>query len=166
MRTKAFELINMNNNPIDLPLRDIHLPDPISWWPLAIGWWLALGAILLAIILTYFIVKWYTKPKLKKHALLALQEIETSYQKTENASHCIAELSILLRRAVLSQKHSKDAPSLTGPAWLELLDQPLKKPEFSQGIGKILLTGPYQQHIDNADVVKLIQLCRKWVHCL
>ena len=25
-----------------LPLRDIQLPDAVSWWPLAMGWWLLL----------------------------------------------------------------------------------------------------------------------------
>ena len=32
-----------------LPLRDIHLPDPIGWWPLAPGWWGVLGLVLLII---------------------------------------------------------------------------------------------------------------------
>ena len=29
-------------NPLD-QLADIHLPDPVSWWPLAPGWWMLLG---------------------------------------------------------------------------------------------------------------------------
>ncbi|MBV1912177.1 MAG: DUF4381 domain-containing protein, partial [Cycloclasticus sp.] len=32
----------------ELPLRDIHLPDAITWWPPAIGWWLLLAVIIVA----------------------------------------------------------------------------------------------------------------------
>ena len=30
-------------DPQQIPLRDLHLPDAISWWPLAPGWWLAIA---------------------------------------------------------------------------------------------------------------------------
>ena len=29
-----------------LPLRDIHLPLPIAWWPPAPGWWLAASLVI------------------------------------------------------------------------------------------------------------------------
>ena len=35
-------------NPAELPLRDIHLPEPVSWWPMAPGWWWVIGLLLLA----------------------------------------------------------------------------------------------------------------------
>ena len=39
----------MNENAI--PLRDLHLPDAIGWWPLAPGWWGVL--VILAVGLAY-----------------------------------------------------------------------------------------------------------------
>ena len=35
-------------DPEQIPLRDLHLPDAISWWPLAPGWWIVLGLALIA----------------------------------------------------------------------------------------------------------------------
>ena len=32
-------------DPTQLPLRDLHLPETIGWWPLAPGWWFAIAAL-------------------------------------------------------------------------------------------------------------------------
>ncbi|MDH3546898.1 MAG: DUF4381 domain-containing protein, partial [Gammaproteobacteria bacterium] len=38
-------------NPEDIPLRDLHLPAEIGWWPLAPGWWLVITLALIGIVL-------------------------------------------------------------------------------------------------------------------
>ena len=38
-------------DPSQLPLRDIHLPEVIGWWPPAIGWWILAAVVLLAAVL-------------------------------------------------------------------------------------------------------------------
>lgn len=156
----------LNNSMTELSLRDIHLPDPVSWWPLAFGWWLVFGVVFLLILLAYVIIRRCIQPTLRKQTSTALDIIEKKFNETENSTQCLSELSVLLRRVVLSQKLPLKSAGLTGKAWLELLDQPLGEPEFSKGIGQILLVGPYQYHVDRENVVQFIQLCRKWVDCL
>lgn len=151
---------------IELPLRDIHLPDPISWWPLAAGWWLIGGIVLIAIIIAAVIYWKITKPNLKKEASKTLDQIEASFNTTEDAPQCLSELSAFLRRVTLSRNASYKSAGITGTDWLQLLDQSLGAPEFSQGIGQILLHGPYQPRVNNEEVSQLIQLCKKWVKCL
>lgn len=150
----------------ELPLRDIHLPEPISWWPLALGWWLMLGFALLLILFGSFFIQRIFRKTLKKEALKALSNLELSFQSSQNTTQCLSQLSALLRRIALSQKSDTQIAGLTGKAWLEFLDKPLGKPEFSEGIGSILLTGPYQSQVDAEKVVQLIQLCRTWVNHL
>ena len=43
-----------------LPLRDLHLPDPIGWWPLAPGWWFVLVLVAggLAYLASLALKKW------------------------------------------------------------------------------------------------------------
>lgn len=64
-------------------LRDIHLPDPVSWWPPAPGWY---GVLLLLIIFSalawWLAKKW--RPSFKKLALLELQTIEQSFSHHHN----------------------------------------------------------------------------------
>ena len=45
------------SSPEDLPLRDIHLPDPVSWWPMAPGWWLLFFLLVLLISLSIFFLR-------------------------------------------------------------------------------------------------------------
>lgn len=151
---------------MELPLRDIHLPDSISWWPLAPGWWIVLGMVMLLILLIDIIDKKYFKPNLKRQALKALKNIEESFHVHDDATQCVSELSALLRRVVISQNLPIKMAGLTGQSWLELLDQQLGKSEFSQGVGQLLLTGPYQPQVEKKNVTQLIHLCRKWMNCL
>ncbi|MBL4711699.1 MAG: DUF4381 domain-containing protein [Gammaproteobacteria bacterium] len=32
-----------------LNLKDIHLPEPILWWPLAPGWWMVIALLFVAV---------------------------------------------------------------------------------------------------------------------
>lgn len=156
----------MNPNAIDLPLRDIHLPDPISWWPLAIGWWIVLALVIILGLITFFVVKRKLQPTLKKEAVAKLASIEEAFIQHKNPSICLTELSALMRSVIISQDHSKNVAGLTGKAWLEFLDKSLEQPEFSQGVGKLLLDGPYRPVNDSNEVSQLIQLCHKWVQRL
>lgn len=152
------------NAPIpELPFKDIHLPDSISWWPLAPGWWILLSVMIGFIILVIALLRMYFKSSLKKDAVKELNYIESMFEKTQDTTQCVSELSIFLRRVVLSQKQQIHAAGLTGIAWLKLLDQHLGTSDFSQGPGQILLVGPYQPEVENRDVEQLIKLCRKWV---
>lgn len=139
-------------------LRDIHLPNLISWWPPAIGWWAVLLVLFAVLFLLY---RYFAKPRMKTEALSILSRIEENYDDTHDAVKCLRELSVLLRRVAITQK--KESAGLTGPAWLEHLDQGLKEPEFSRGAGKLLLTGPYQVKAEEQDLPELLALCRKWV---
>lgn len=156
----------MNVPTSELPLKDIHLPDSISWWPLAAGWWILLCIALAFFVLAFVFIRRYFKPSLKKDASKELHAIEQLFQRTQNATQCVADLSILLRRVVLSQKHQVPTAGVTGSAWLKLLDQALGTSEFSQGPGQILLVGPYQPAVEKDEIDQLIKLCHKWVNHL
>ena len=63
----------MNPTTQTLELRDIHLPTEISWWPLAPGWWIVIGLILLGIVISIFL---YRRQQARKHYLAAEQELQ------------------------------------------------------------------------------------------
>ena len=58
-------------------LRDIHLPDAITWWPLAPAWWLliilSLGAVIYSCTM---LLKRYRGRLYRRQALLRLQQIQ------------------------------------------------------------------------------------------
>ncbi|MEM8682735.1 MAG: DUF4381 domain-containing protein [Pseudomonadota bacterium] len=39
-------------NPTEIPIRDLHLPPEISWWPLAPGWWVILAIVAIVLVLS------------------------------------------------------------------------------------------------------------------
>jgi len=151
-------------DPESIPLRDIHLPDPISWWPLASGWWISFLLIVMLILLVVYLIRRYRKHKLSA-AYLAQQEIEkirSDFSVNQDKKYLIKELSELIRRVSISIFRREDAAGLTGEDWLAFLDQYSENNEFKMGIGRVLIEAPYQDNPEFNDDV-LLELVSSWI---
>lgn len=152
-----------------LELRDIHLPEPISWWPLAPGWWISLAVIILIIAAVYIARKIYLGKQLRRDIAAELEHIRQQYQQLENKPQLARDLSILLRRANISYYPDANIAGLTGEQWLQHLDKTNDRPSadlvFQSETGKVLLSAPYLP--DDAeldfDSGELISLCESWL---
>lgn len=128
-----------------LPLRDLHLPDAVGWWPLAPGWWVLFGIV--AIALAYLGWRWYrawvfNAPR--RFALRELARFEAEYVEHRNPVALGKQISELLRRSMLAYAPRETVAGLTGEAWLAWLDDNLPVPYFHTEGGKSLLSLPYR----------------------
>jgi len=151
-------------NPADIPLRDLHLPDAVGWWPLAPGWWLLIVAA--AILLGWLIVRaWQARVQsaARRHAMKQLDRYSRDYTQHGDAVRLGTELSELLRRTMLAYAPRKQVAGLTGEPWLEWLDRGLDRSHFVEGDGRPLIEWPYRERgtaIDRSDVAALVDAVR------
>ncbi len=145
-----------------LPLRDIHIPEPISWWPPAPGWWVLAILIPLSFYLLYRLYKRLTR----KTALKTAKKQFKQLQKADNLSpqEKLTQLTILLRRLAISLYPRAEVASLTGEQWLDFLDSSLPSPKFKQDIGLILTEAPYYHSPHLAELDTLFSLCETWIN--
>jgi hypothetical protein len=145
-----------------LPLRDIHLPAPASWWPPGPGWWLLLALIIGAGLLVWHWRRSRGQLRLQQLAVQELQKIESRFGQPDNERQVLENLSMLLRRIALSRYPRERVASLTGVRWLQFLDGVTGTDEFSNGPGRVLAEGPYNPAL-KADIPDLIDACRRWL---
>lgn len=132
-------------DPRELPLRDLHLPEAVSWWPPAPGWWLLLALLTVGILLLLRRwLRWRAHNSARRYALRQLERIAGEYDDRQDPVRFAKALSELLRRTMLAYAPRRDVAGLTGEAWLEWLDTGLAQPVFSQGPGRQILELPYR----------------------
>ncbi len=128
-----------------LPLRDLHLPETVGWWPPAPGWWIL--AVLFLTGIAYLAWRWYRAWRFnapRRFALRELAKFEAAYLEHRNPVTLGKQLSELLRRAMLAYAPRGDMAGLTGDAWLAWLDRGMPLPYFHTEGGKSLLSLPYR----------------------
>lgn len=146
----------------DLPLRDIHWPDPVGFWPLAPGWWLIGLMVLLATVVGAV----WLRHQARSITRLARMELTLLERRHDLApTERCRRLSCLLRRVCLSLYPRETVAGLSGEAWLTFLDQCFDKPRFSVGTGRQLLEAPYNRHasLTTGDIDSLFKLSRDWL---
>ncbi|WP_455212573.1 DUF4381 domain-containing protein [Kaarinaea lacus] len=158
----------------NIPLRDIHLPDPVSWWPPALGWWLLLALIAFGVALVIWQKQRRRLYRLRHAAMAELDAIYQNYQQQYDAKRYARDLSALLRRTYISYFPNNPAAGLAGKAWLEFLDSLLSSKhnksgqKFADGVGQVLVSAPYQSQLKNSDIDAdaMYELCREWIFSL
>ena len=145
--------------PDNLPeLRDIHLPDGISLFPPAYGWWVIVGAII-GSVLFYRLIRLMLQKSKKRYALRLLKTPADN-----NFIHQASAMSTILRRICIYKY--PEAIVLTGKQWTDFLNSKCKE-KLDDKTAELLLNAPYMPDNRNVfsaeDIDKLQTFCQKWI---
>lgn len=146
-------------------LRDIHLPDAVSWWPPAIGWWLLAGIILLALFFAPRLFRYLTFKPLNKVADNTYQGIISEYQKHHDATRLVQDISKLLRQIAMTYTGRDASAQLTGNEWIASLNALTTENYFTTEIQQLLVYAPYQKTL-TTEPQALILATQNWIKAL
>lgn len=160
-------------------LKDIHLPNSVSTFPLAIGWYiLAISVTIIGSGLVYWHLKRKQQQQVIRQIYLMLDEIQNSIKqhkpevielssfKEENSqqttnSEVLAKVSILIKRVAILKFPEQKPHTLFGQRWLEFLDAAGKTANFTAGEGKHLLNAYALKPLENPDA--FFKVIRDWL---
>jgi hypothetical protein len=154
-------------SPLLDQLHDIDGLDAISWWPLAIGWWItiALATALGIALLGYAAYRLAFARSWKSDTLKKLAHLQKNLSDTTARKTAIV-LSEYLRRIALRRFPRKECASLIGEPWLMWLAKHDPKQFDWKTKGIFLITLPYAPEnttVAVEQVKDLIQAAKNWV---
>jgi hypothetical protein len=137
-------------------LRDAHPPVEPGWWPPAPGWWLLLALVVaLAAIGIRHAPGWWRRLRMRRRLLGALESAATP-----------AEVSQLLRIAVLERFPEHAAAGLLGERWVAFLESCDRVPGRFEGLRETLSVAPYRAEEDGVNVCALRIAARGWMRAV
>ena len=132
-----------------LPLEDIIVPNSVSIWPLAFGWWLLLAIIITFFIGIFFVYKNYQKKwNYRKEALRLLKEYSSSLHYTQDAladKEIVAKYLECLKRTAMSAYPTYDIQALYGRGWIDFLNQQTPSPLFKGELADFIYESQYKK---------------------
>lgn len=139
-------------------LRDIHIPDGVSMFPPAYGWWVILaGVIVLALLFELFLI--LRKKSKKAYALRLLSQINQN-----NIVPAAVEISEILRRICVYKYPAANA--LYGENWVNFLNNHTKQ-KLPKNTVNLLINAPYipanTKTFDEHDIYELTTFAKKWI---
>jgi hypothetical protein len=150
-------------------LHEIILPDAVSWMPQTIGWYVALGVILLvAGWWVYGMIRRFRNNRYRRLALEELAVIERELQLPEKRANALSEIPVLLKWTALSAFPRSQVAELSGEQWLAFLDKSMGGKSFTEGEGRLLpelAYAPVQRiaQLPDEQITNLLQLIRRWI---
>ena len=144
-------------------LRDIHLPDAISWWPPAIGWWILLASVIAAFIFIPKLYRRVTYTPLNKVANKTYHNIVDEFKENNNDSSFIIATSQFLRQTAMSYCGRDEVAQLTGDEWVQALNNITEQDHFTPDLKQSLVDAPYQKNI-SIDAEQLINAVQSWLN--
>jgi hypothetical protein len=137
-------------------LKDIHLPEPVHNYPLAIGWWLLAFTLIIIVIVSVY--KWRKRQQLHKAQQSALGQLK---------DHCDSNAAIfsLLKWSALQYFPRANIASLHGIQLQQFLIKqlPEKIQEKFKNLSTKQFTQQYQKNEDGAVDEEFKQAAKMWL---
>lgn len=151
--------------PADLlaGLIDIPLPQEVSLLPQT--WPSRIAIVLIAVLAVWAIWRLVHHRRASRYRREALRELDQMGQASDAAPCRLADqLALLVRRTALGAFPRETIAPLTGTAWLAFLDRSYGGDEFSRGVGRWLVSGPYQPAEPGRDDLNALRgLVDRWI---
>ncbi|MBR2273772.1 MAG: DUF4381 domain-containing protein [Alphaproteobacteria bacterium] len=143
----------------ELPeIRDIFIPDDVSFFPLAYGWWVVL-CIILGLLFAIRILRWSIRTSKKYYSLTKLKKIDIL-----SPVEAAIQMSELLRR-ICNVKY-KTASALYGDEWIKFLNEHSNK-KLDKDAAKLLTYAPFMDKqkstYDKKTAQDLKDFCQHWI---
>lgn len=120
-------------------LRDIVVPDPVPWWPVAPGWYVVWAVALLGLL--WFGVQWirnYRANRYRREALAELERIQWSFLSPSARASALYELAVLLKRVALTAFPREVVAELSGEPWRRFLNEVGKTAAFTPDMLRLM----------------------------
>lgn len=154
----------MQNNNLLEKLKDIYLPDRISQlWPLAYGWWIVLGIIVLIVVLVMIFLRLKKKKRQYKNSIINefRQEVEGVYN--DDPTHVLETISVYLKRVAVQKFPDEDITTLYGEKWLEYLDSKIDDESFETTKARLLENTYKPIELDRPTFDEIMAVAEKWL---
>lgn len=149
-------------NPLD-QLRPNHLPDPVSWFPPASGWWLgSLLIVFLVVLAAWLVVRAIRRTRYRRQARKAASQLWLEYQQHGNDRQFAHECGSLLKRTALTAYPEEQVACLHGQEWLKFLADKSNNPDFLKAAGTALGESRYSKE-QLVDVQALHTMTLSWI---
>jgi len=156
----------MNPTPDPLAgLRDIHLPEAVSFWPLAPGWWLvAAGLVALGVAALW--LRHRRRESVRRAAVGELEALRTDYERDGDGAALAERLSALLRRVALVRFGRARVAPLHGEGWRAFLAETGRRAGFPSELAarleQTVYAGPNAQP-EPEEVTAWLLASRRWI---
>lgn len=135
-------------------LKDVQLPEPIAWWPLAPGWYI-LGVLLLCSIGVGIFI--YSKRLVRKRRK---QRIVRQFSRIQSQQGFSAAMAYIKQVAITLYPTQK-VEQLQGEAWVEFLQASAKSLIIPADLKQPLAQAAYQPTPANSQV--LLTILQSWL---
>lgn len=152
-------------DPSTLPLRDIHLPAAVSWFPPAPGWWLLAGFGLIALLALAWWWKRYRPDAIERASLAMLDQLRSDFEQQHDIHRLARGLSTLGRQLTVSASRP-EMIAQTGREWIDNLAEIGGLP-WPDDLLDLLRRAPYSAELaatfDTTACQQAIEIFQQWI---
>lgn len=146
-----------------LPLQDLQLPEAVSWWPFAPGWWalMLIVLILLTALVLLARTRWRNNQD-KRSAQQLLTSAYAQWQANQNQQQLIIQFNSVLKR--YCRNRFPQAVALSGDQWTDFLNRSAGVSLFSGVEAEALQSGAYRADaLPALQTQTLFKNCQRWL---